>query len=56
MFRWQATMLFTSAMLLSPALLRAAETDPKVVKLPELINAIKAHKGKVVVIDFWADG
>jgi hypothetical protein len=56
MIRWQATLLFTGAILLSPAVLCAAETDPKVVKLPELINAIKAHKGKVVVIDFWADG
>ena len=38
--------------------LRAAETDttPKVVKIPALIEAIKQHKGKVVVVDCWADG
>ena len=37
---------------------RAADVDtaPKVVKVPVLIEAIKQHKGKVVVVDCWADG
>jgi hypothetical protein len=36
----------------------AAENDtaPKVVKVPALIEAIKQHKGKVVVVDCWNDG
>jgi hypothetical protein len=33
----------------------AKDTTPKLVKFSELIEAIKAHKGKVVVVDFWAD-
>jgi hypothetical protein len=38
--------------------LQASDTDtaPKVVKIPALIEAIKQHKGKVVVVDCWADG
>jgi hypothetical protein len=37
---------------------RAADMDtaPKVVKIPALIDAIKQHKGKVVVVDCWTDG
>lgn len=34
----------------------AVSTTPKVVKLDQLINAIKDQKGKVVVVDLWADG
>jgi hypothetical protein len=34
----------------------AKEVQPKVVKLKDLIAAIKAQKGKVVVVDFWSDG
>lgn len=30
-------------------------TSPKVVKFPELIQAIQAHRGRVVVVDFWAN-
>ncbi len=33
-----------------------ADTAPKVVKIPALIEAIKQHKGKVVVVDCWNDG
>jgi hypothetical protein len=42
---------------LSGACARADDKDttPKLVKLNELIAAIKEHKGKVVVVDFWAD-
>jgi len=32
------------------------EVQPKVVKIDGLIAAIKEQKGKVVVVDFWADG
>ncbi|MER3415562.1 MAG: hypothetical protein C4297_05030 [Gemmataceae bacterium] len=28
----------------------------RTVTLAELTKAIQAHKGKVVVVDFWADG
>ena len=37
---------------------RVADVDtvPKVVKVPVLIEAIKQHKGNVVVVDCWADG
>jgi thiol:disulfide interchange protein len=34
---------------------KPAATDPKLVKLAELDAAIAAHKGKIVVVDFWAD-
>jgi hypothetical protein len=30
--------------------------QPKIVKIDGLIAAIKEQKGKVVVVDFWADG
>jgi hypothetical protein len=30
-------------------------TDPKIVKFDELKKAIAEQKGKVLVIDFWAD-
>lgn len=30
-------------------------TVPKIVKFPELVQAIQAHKGRVVVVDFWAN-
>jgi hypothetical protein len=30
-------------------------TPPKVVKFPELVQAIQAHRGRVVVVDFWAN-
>jgi hypothetical protein len=32
------------------------EVKPAVVKIDGLIAAIKEQKGKVVVVDFWADG
>jgi hypothetical protein len=32
------------------------EVSVSVVKIPGLIEAIKRHKGKVVVVDCWADG
>ncbi len=36
---------------------RAAEIKPaKIVKFDDLVRAVKAHKGKVVVVDFWDDG
>lgn len=31
------------------------DTAPKVVKFTQLIDTIKEHKGKVVVVDAWAD-
>jgi len=31
------------------------KVDLKVVKYPELAKTVKQLKGKVVVIDFWAD-
>jgi hypothetical protein len=34
---------------------KPAGTDAKLVKLKDLIAAIQAHKGKIVVVDFWAD-
>jgi hypothetical protein len=41
---------------LSPALALAEDkVDVKVVKYPELAATIKNLKGKVVVVDFWAD-
>ena len=33
----------------------AKETTPKLVKFDQLIAALKDAKGKVVVVDFWAD-
>ena len=41
-----------------PSAPQAADVDtaPKVVKVPGLIEAIKQHKGKVIVVDCWADG
>jgi thiol:disulfide interchange protein len=33
----------------------ADEVDVKVVKYDALGKAIKEHKGKIVVVDFWAD-
>ncbi len=46
------------AVMLSAGLADAADNDtkPKVVKLTDLMKAIQAHKGKVVVVDLWADG
>jgi len=35
--------------------MKPADITPKLVKLKELIAAIQAHKGKIVVVDFWAD-
>jgi thiol:disulfide interchange protein len=32
-----------------------AKVEVKVVKLDGLKDLIKQHKGKVVVVDFWAD-
>jgi hypothetical protein len=32
------------------------EVQPKVVKLADLIAAIKEQKGKVVIVDLWNDG
>jgi uncharacterized protein (DUF362 family) len=47
----------TEALLSAPRLPAAdAETAPKVIKIPALIEAIKQHKGKVVIVDCWADG
>lgn len=31
------------------------ETAPKVVTFKQLVAALKEHKGKLVVVDFWAD-
>ena len=42
-----------------PAHAPAADQDAppyKVVKLSQLIETIKRHKGKVVVMDLWNDG
>ena len=33
----------------------ADKVELKVVKYPELAKTIKQFKGKVIVIDFWAD-
>lgn len=34
----------------------AKATEPKVVPFKDLVAALKEQKGKVVVVDFWADG
>jgi thiol:disulfide interchange protein len=53
--RWWLTT--KAAVFVSLAL--AAEPNPGIsvqtVKFPELVKAIQAHRGKVVVVDFWAD-
>jgi thiol-disulfide isomerase/thioredoxin len=36
------------------ALAKAAQVELKSVKLPQLLDAIKAQKGKIVVMDVWA--
>ncbi|MCS7159833.1 MAG: hypothetical protein RMJ19_05115 [Gemmatales bacterium] len=37
----------------------AAQEKPtptlKIVKFPELVKAIESHRGRVVVVDFWAN-
>jgi len=39
-----------------PASIRAEDkVELKVVKYPELAKTVKQFKGKVIVIDFWAD-
>lgn len=30
-------------------------TVPKLITFPDLVQAIQAHKGRVVVVDFWAN-
>lgn len=47
-------MIFFAALLL----LQPADSVPaiKPVSFDELIRAVKAHRGKVVVVDFWDDG
>ena len=31
------------------------KVELRVVKYPELAKTVKQHKGKVIVVDFWAD-
>jgi calcineurin-like phosphoesterase len=52
----RTSVLLTASFLLGAiGLFAADETDPKFTTMKDLIAAIKAHQGKVVVVDFWAD-
>jgi thiol:disulfide interchange protein len=56
--RLMAAALFTAGVLglHAPAAEKETkEVQPKIVKLDELKKAITDQKGKVVVVDFWAD-
>jgi hypothetical protein len=52
--RWRALALSTLFVLALPALAQD-KVDVKMVKYDELTATINKLKGKVVVIDFWAD-
>jgi hypothetical protein len=48
----------TAALVLMGGLLCAQEPDQvtvKILKYPDLGNRIKELKGKIIVVDFWAD-
>ncbi|MCS7167383.1 MAG: hypothetical protein RMI91_07110 [Gemmatales bacterium] len=48
-------LLTTLALASSIVAQEQAPAAPKRVKFPELVKAIQAHRGRVVVVDFWAN-
>jgi hypothetical protein len=54
--RWHTTFVMLSSLfaLQTPAFAED-KIDIKVVKYAGLTDTIKKHKGKIVVVDFWAD-
>jgi len=56
MIRWRTGFLMLSALFLLPAAAPAEDkVEVKVAKYTDLTDTIKKLKGKVVVVDFWAD-
>lgn len=49
-----APSITTSTSIVSTSAKAPEEIDLKVVKYPELVNAVKAHRGKIVVVDIWS--
>ena len=55
-YRWRAGLVALAILLIPPAAALAEDkVEVKVVKYPDLAATIKNLKGKVVVVDFWAD-
>ena len=55
-YRWRAGLVALAMLFIPPASAIAEDkVEVKVVKYPELTATIKNLKGKVVVVDFWAD-
>ena len=54
--RWRAGFVILSTIFLLPALALAEDkVEVKVVKYAGLTDTIKKLKGKIIVVDFWAD-
>jgi len=55
-YRWRGGLVALALLFIPPASGFAEDKiDVKVVKYPDLAATIKNLKGKVVVVDFWAD-
>lgn len=55
-YRWRAGLVALAILFVPPASAFAQDkVDVKVVKYPELAATINKLKGKLVVVDFWAD-
>ena len=54
-YPWRAGFVALAALILAGPAVAQEKVEVKVVKYDELTATIKKHKGKVVVVDFWAD-
>ena len=52
---WRAGFVMLSTLLLHVPVVAQDKVEVKVVKYAELTETIKKLKGKVIVVDFWAD-
>jgi thiol-disulfide isomerase/thioredoxin len=53
--RWRAGLVALAILCIPLSAFAEDKVEVKVVKYPELGATIKKLKGKVVVVDFWAD-
>jgi thiol:disulfide interchange protein len=54
-FRWRAGFVVLATMFVHAHALAEDKVEVKVAKYGELTDTIKKLKGKVIVVDFWAD-
>jgi hypothetical protein len=52
---WRAGFVLVSTLLVHAPVVAQDKVEVKVAKYTELTDTIKKLKGKVVVVDFWAD-